>query len=114
LRVAHVRYAQGASTASCASAPPPQFIPLGEQGSSSEEISLTSNNWIRQTHRWVSIAFTVAVIVNIVALVQQSSASWVGFLALPPLALLLFTGLYLFVLPYATKWRSARSADRMG
>jgi len=25
-----------------------------------------------------------------------------------PLALLLLTGLYLFVLPYATKWRSGR------
>ena len=25
-----------------------------------------------------------------------------------PLALLLFTGLYLFVLPYATKWRSGQ------
>jgi len=33
---------------------------------------------------------------------------WVGLLAVFPLALLLFTGLYLFVLPYATKWRSGR------
>jgi hypothetical protein len=32
-------------------------------------------------------------------------------LALLPLALLLFTGLYLFVLPYATKWRSRRRTD---
>ena len=30
------------------------------------------------------------------------------YLPLLPLALLLFTGLYLFVLPYATKWRSGR------
>jgi hypothetical protein len=35
----------------------------------------------------------------------------VGLLALFPLAMLLFTGLYLFVLPYATKWRSGRRAD---
>ncbi|CCV12046.1 conserved hypothetical protein [Mesorhizobium sp. STM 4661] len=28
-----------------------------------------------------------------------------------PLALLLFTGLYMFVLPYATKWRSGRGAS---
>jgi hypothetical protein len=27
------------------------------------------------------------------------------------LALLLFTGLYLFVLPYATEWRSGRRTD---
>ena len=66
------------------------------------------NTWIRQTHRWVSIAFTVGVIVNFVAVVQKKYTVWVGLLALLPLALLLFTGLYLFVLPYATKWRSGR------
>ncbi|WP_437970976.1 hypothetical protein WMF04_17570 [Sorangium sp. So ce260] len=69
------------------------------------------NQWIRQTHRWLSIAFTVAVIVNIVALAREEPAVWVGFLALPPLALLLFTGLYLFVLPYAAKGRSGRRTD---
>ena len=66
------------------------------------------NKWVRQTHRWVSIAFTVAVIVNIVAVEQKKYTFWVGLLALLPLASLLFTGLYLFVLPYAAKWRSAR------
>ena len=69
------------------------------------------NKWVRQTHRWLSMAFTVAVIVNIVALAQKEPAVWVGLLALLPLALLLFTGLYLFVLPYATKWRSGRRTD---
>ena len=66
------------------------------------------NKWIRQTHRWLSIAFTVAVIVNSVAVGTGRYAGWVGLLALLPLALLLFTGLYLFVLPYAAKWRSGR------
>jgi hypothetical protein len=74
--------------------------------SSSKEISLNWNSWIRQIHRWLSIAFTVAVIVNIVALMQQEQAVWVGLLALFPLVLLLLTGLYLFALPYAAKWRS--------
>ena len=69
------------------------------------------NNWVRQTHRWLSIAFTVAVIVNIVALGQKEPSVWVGLLALLPLALLEITGLYLFVLPYATKWRSGRRTD---
>jgi heme A synthase len=69
------------------------------------------NHWIRQTHRWLSIAFTVAVIINVVALVRQQQAVWVGFLALFPLALLLLSGLYLFVLPYATKWRSGQTRD---
>ena len=71
-------------------------------------------NWnplVRQTHRWLSMAFAAAVIVNIIALVQKQHAVWVGFLALLPLALLLLTGLYLFWLPYATKWRSGRRTD---
>ena len=66
------------------------------------------NNWIRQTHRWVSIAFTVTVIANFVALSQGPPPAWVPYSPLLPLALLLFTGLYLFALPYATKWRAER------
>ena len=69
------------------------------------------NKWVRQIHRWLSIAFTVAVIVNIVALVREEQAVWVGLLALLPLVLLLLSGLYLFVLPYAAEWRSERGAD---
>ena len=64
------------------------------------------NYWIRQIHRWLSIAFTVAVVVNLIALGRQESAVWIGLLALLPLVLLLLTGLYLFALPYASKWRS--------
>ena len=78
-------------------------------GSSSKEVHLNWNAWVRQIHRWLSIAFTVAVIVNIVALVQKEQAVWVGLLALFPLVLLLLTGLYLFALPYASKWSSARN-----
>ncbi len=67
--------------------------------------------WIRQTHRWLSIVFTVGVIVNGIAVARGEYTGWVGLLALLPLALLLFTGLYLFVLPYSAKWRSARGAQ---
>ena len=69
------------------------------------------NKWVRQTHRWLSIAFTVGFIVNFVAVVQKMYTVWVGLLALVPLALLLVTGLYLFVLPYAAKWRNGRRTD---
>ena len=64
------------------------------------------NNWVRQIHRWLSIAFTVAVIVTFVALAQEKPVVWVSYVPLLPLALLLFSGLYLFMLPYAAKWRS--------
>ena len=61
------------------------------------------NKLIRQTHRWLSIAFTVAVIANVVAMMQEKQAVWVGVLALIPLILLLVSGLYMFALPYAAK-----------
>ena len=67
------------------------------------------NLWIRQTHRWLSIAFTLAVIVNVIAMMQEKQVVWVGLLALFPLILLLLSGLYLFALPYAAKWRGART-----
>jgi hypothetical protein len=70
------------------------------------------NNWIRQGHRWLSIVFTVTVIANFVALSQGKPPDWVTYSPLLPLALLLFTGLYMFVLPYATKRRAARTASR--
>jgi cellulose synthase/poly-beta-1,6-N-acetylglucosamine synthase-like glycosyltransferase len=72
---------------------------------------LNWNEWVRQAHRWLSIAFTVAVIVNIVAMGKEQPPAWVGLLALFPLILLLFTGLYLFVLPYAARWRRPGRAD---
>jgi len=72
---------------------------------------LNWNKWIRQTLRWLSIVFTLAVTVNGVAVARKAYTTWLGLLALIPLALLLFTGLYLFVLPYATAWRSGRGSD---
>jgi hypothetical protein len=71
------------------------------------------NHWIRQSHRWLSIAFTVTVIANFIALARGSGAMpppWITYSPLPPLALLLFSGLYLFALPYAVRWRSRRKA----
>ena len=64
------------------------------------------SKWIRQVHRWLSIAFTIAVIANVVAMVVEKQAVWVGLLALFPLILLMLTGLYMFALPYAAKSRA--------
>lgn len=65
------------------------------------------NTWIRQIHRWLSMAFTVAVAANLVALFQGRQEVWIGLLALVPLIPLLLTGLYLFVLPYVSRRRPA-------
>ena len=50
-----------------------------------EEMELNWNRLIRQTHRWLSIAFTLAVILNLVFLMQKEQVVWVGLLALFPL-----------------------------
>jgi hypothetical protein len=70
-------------------------------------------NWnarVRQIHRVMSIAFTLTVIANFVALARGAGMPppWVTYSPLLPLALLLFTGLYLFALPYAVRWRSKK------
>lgn len=64
--------------------------------------------WIRQSHRWVSIVFTATVIANFVArgLGSGEPPAWLTYSPLPPLFFQLFTGLYLFALPYVGKWRS--------
>ena len=63
------------------------------------------NRWVRQTHRWLAITFTVTVIVTFVALAQEEPIVWVSYVPLLPLALLLVSGLYLFALPYAARLR---------
>ena len=67
------------------------------------------NKWIRQTHRWLSIAFTIVVVVNGLAVAEKKYTNKLGLLAVFTLALQFFTGLYLFALPYAAKLRSGRS-----
>jgi hypothetical protein len=76
-----------------------------------ERFPMNWNSSVRQTHRWVSIAFTVAVIVAFIALGQEKPVVWASYLPLLPLAFLLLTGLYLFVLPHAAKWSSGRRAS---
>ncbi len=65
---------------------------------------------VRQFHRWISIAFTATVAGNFIAMTQGPPPAWVTYAPLVPLALLLFTGLYLFALPYASRWRGKRRA----
>jgi hypothetical protein len=67
--------------------------------------------WIRQGHRWLSMIFTATVIANFVAMTQGEPPAWIVYSPLLPLFLLLGTGLYMFVLPYATGWRGGRSTS---
>ena len=71
---------------------------------------MNRNDWIRQFHRWVSIAFTLTVIANFVTMAFGQPPAWVVYSPLPPLFLLLFSGLYMFILPYAVAWCGGRPA----
>jgi len=68
-------------------------------------------HFIRQTHRWLSIVFTLTVIANFAAMTQGKPPAWITYSPLPPLFLLLFSGLYLFALPYLSRGRSGRSRE---
>ncbi len=62
--------------------------------------------WMRQTHRWLSVLFTLAVVANFVAMGLGEPPAWMVYSPLPPLFLMLITGLYLFALPYVATRRN--------
>ncbi|MBN9585031.1 MAG: hypothetical protein J0G34_06505 [Afipia sp.] len=67
---------------------------------------MRTNAWIRQTHRWLSIIFTITVAANFIAMAFGQPPAVIVYAPLLPLFLLLFSGLYLFVLPYTAARRS--------
>ena len=68
--------------------------------------------WIRQLHRWLSIIFTAVVAgIFIILGAGKEPAEWAYFAPLLPLALLMLSGLYMFALPYAARWRGGRRAS---
>lgn len=72
---------------------------------------MNGNTWIRQFHRWVSIAFTLSVVATFIALAQEKPIVWVSYVPLLPLALLVVTGLYLFALPYFARRRTGAGSQ---
>ena len=68
------------------------------------------NTWIRQIYRSLSIMFTLTVVATFIAMALGKPPSWIVYVPLPPLFLLMFAGLYMFALLYAAKWRSGRRA----
>jgi cellulose synthase/poly-beta-1,6-N-acetylglucosamine synthase-like glycosyltransferase len=68
---------------------------------------LTIDNWIRQSHRWLSILFTLTVVANFAVRAFCKPPAWITYSPLPPLFLQLFSGLYLFALPYFVRRRAS-------
>ncbi|MBZ9854075.1 hypothetical protein LB566_09700 [Mesorhizobium sp. CA13] len=69
------------------------------------------SKWIRQIHRWLSIIFTATVAANFITMAFGQPPAWVVYSPLLPLFLLLFSGLYMFVLPYVAKTRDVQRAN---
>ncbi|HWD49689.1 MAG TPA: hypothetical protein VG309_07160 [Rhizomicrobium sp.] len=61
------------------------------------------SRFIRQFHRWISILFTVTVVANFAVRAFHEPPMWVTYSPLLPLFLLLFSGLYMFALPYFSR-----------
>jgi cellulose synthase/poly-beta-1,6-N-acetylglucosamine synthase-like glycosyltransferase len=68
---------------------------------------MTLSIWIRQAHRWLSILFTLTVVANFAARAFGEPPLWLTYSPLLPLFLLLFSGLYMFVLPYVACRRAS-------
>jgi hypothetical protein len=69
---------------------------------------LTLSKWIRNAHRWISVAFTITVLANFTARIFGEPAAWLTYSPLAPLFLLLLSGMYMFILPYVAE-RGCRS-----
>jgi hypothetical protein len=71
------------------------------------------NHRIRQSHRWLAIIFTMIVAGIFATLgMGREPAEWIYFLPLAPLFLLMFSGLYMFALPYVAKEGGARTIEQ--
>ena len=66
------------------------------------------SNWVRQFHRWLAILFTATVLANLIGMAFGGPPDWIVYAPLPAVFLLMFTGLYLFALPYAARRRNRR------
>ena len=65
------------------------------------------NAWMRSFHRYMSVFFTLTVAANFAFMAKGPPPAIVTYSPLLPLFLLFVTGAYMFVLPYAAKWRKA-------
>jgi hypothetical protein len=71
-----------------------------------KKASIDWNKWVRQTHRWLSIVFTMTVVANFVSMALGNPLAWIVYSPFALLFLMLLTGLYMFALPYAAKWHT--------
>lgn len=64
---------------------------------------MATSRFVRSFHRWISMIFTITVIANFAVRAKAEPPDWLTYSPLLPLALLLLTGIYMFVSHYRTK-----------
>ena len=67
---------------------------------------MTRSHWIRRTHRWVAMAFTLLVLANMIAYSFGPPPAWLTYAPLLPLLLLMLGGLVLFFQPWVARRRT--------
>ncbi|SER75471.1 hypothetical protein SAMN05216188_11525 [Lentzea xinjiangensis] len=71
---------------------------------------MSGSKGIRRFHRVVSMVFMATVVFTSVALAVDSPAVWVSYVPLPPLFVLMGTGVYMWFLPMIARRRASRRA----
>lgn len=55
---------------------------------------------IRQAHRWIAIVFILTIVANLCAMAFGQPPAWIVYSPLPPLLLLVLSGLNMLVSPW--------------
>jgi hypothetical protein len=86
----------------------------GAEGGTNAGEPMTKNRRFRRVHRMVSTLFTLCVAANFIAMAWGPPPAWITYSPLPPLFVLMLTGLYMLVLPHVGAWRTRRRASSGG
>ena len=70
------------------------------------EVRMNKSAFIRRSHRWIAMAFTLLVAANFVAFSFGQPPLWLVYAPLPPLFLLMAGGLIMFFQPYRARRRA--------
>jgi hypothetical protein len=65
------------------------------------------SKWIRATHRWLGMSLIALTIINAITFAIGQPQPWLYYLPLLPLFLSMLSGLYMFVMTYVRKSKSA-------
>lgn len=69
--------------------------------------------WVRQSHRWLGVLLILTMLVNFVSMTFGPTPLVIVYAPLLPLSLLVFSGLYMFLLPHLGKSNPQSARDNL-